>query len=388
MRRAALAVFSMAMVLGAPLAPAVAAPDTPAYTVVELGSLSGLPGSITIPRAVQNPVLSPSVARSPMVVGGSTDAAGLPRPFVWAQQWGIVEGIGGLPGTGHAADVNIFGDYVGTFSLALGPAPYRQRAFLASTRMSAVHFMPTLGGPSAGANGINSAMTIVGWSQDAQNRQRATIWRSGEILRELGTFGGANSEAMAINNLGQVVGRAQRADGMYRAFLHDPVSPLPVLMVDLGSLSPEVAATARDINNHGRIVGWSMYRGPVITPTARMQMRAVMWDRSAGTISNLGVLNPLDTASDANAVNSHGQAVGWSGQMLALSSTTRVNQRAFLWDGQQMHDLNALIPPNSGWIIQSAEDINDAGMIAAWGMRVSPVGVVREVRGLLLVPQR
>lgn len=40
---------------------------------------------------------------------------------------------------------------------------------------------------------------------------------------------------------------------------------------------------------------------------------------------------------------------------------------AFLYSNGQMQDLNALIPLNSGWVLQSASGINDTGQIVGFG---------------------
>ena len=39
----------------------------------------------------------------------------------------------------------------------------------------------------------------------------------------------------------------------------------------------------------------------------------------------------------------------------------------FLYSNGKMYDLNSLIPPNSGWVIEVGQGINDKGEIAATG---------------------
>lgn len=42
-------------------------------------------------------------------------------------------------------------------------------------------------------------------------------------------------------------------------------------------------------------------------------------------------------------------------------------QRAVLWEAQRVQDLNALIPPDSGWRLEEATDINERGQIVGNG---------------------
>jgi probable HAF family extracellular repeat protein len=74
---------------------------------------------------------------------------------------------------------------------------------------------------------------------------------------------------------------------------------------------------------------------------------------------DLGTLAPGQD-SEALAVNSRGQIVGWSGFPDALP-------RAFLWQEGVMLDLNGLIPANSGWLLMRATGINDEGQIVGEG---------------------
>jgi probable HAF family extracellular repeat protein len=372
----------------APAGAVLTADSSPSYIVVDLGHLAPATRGHTLPRAIQNGPAT-TVTAGPMIVGSSSGTQAMPRPFIWTPAWGMIDGMAGLPGTGEAFAVNAFGDYVGAFTPATGAITGPQRAFLASTRMSAIHYLPTLGGSHAAAHGINNSMVIAGWSNDAANQRRATVWRdSGNIIVDLGTLGGSHAEAFAINDFGQTVGRAQRADDVYRAFLHNPISVTPLIMTDLGSLWVHGGSVARDISNNGFIVGSSEFRGPVTAPSSRGQQRATIWE--GNIIIDMGTLHPLDPGSEALAVNSHGHAVGWSGSSRLAPTLTSVHQgqRAFIWMGHQMRDLNGLIPANSGWVLQSAEDINDAGMIIGWGTRVMSTTVEADVRGFLLIPQR
>lgn len=73
---------------------------------------------------------------------------------------------------------------------------------------------------------------------------------------------------------------------------------------------------------------------------------------------NLGTLGGF--LSSAYDVNRAGDVVGYSYDNLGRS-------RAFLWLGGHMYDLNDLMAPGSGWILEAAYGINDAGQIVGAG---------------------
>src|SRR5262249_58931338 len=66
--------------------------------------------------------------------------------------------------------------------------------------------------------------------------------------------------------------------------------------------------------------------------------------------------------SYAFGINRAGDVVGASTGGLAF------NNHAFLYSHGVMKDLNALIPPDSGWVLQSAYGINDRGQIVGAGL--------------------
>ena len=69
----------------------------------------------------------------------------------------------------------------------------------------------------------------------------------------------------------------------------------------------------------------------------------------------------LGNDSYANSINSMGQVVGYS-------YTAAFAQHAFFVDvSGPMQDLNDLIPADSGWVLNRAHAINDAGQIIGIG---------------------
>lgn len=386
-------------------------PPPSRYAVIDLGSLGRTGASQGF--AVTDAIATTPRASGPVAVGDSVNDAGVLRPFIWTTLTGMIDGLPGIPGRGTARDINPFGDYVGTYSPALGPtlpnaAPtIRTAGYLASLRRAAIVTLPALGGPtlSSAAEGINAppgtgtggGVNIVGWSMDSSGRQRATLWSVGPVPgptgpHDLGTLGGAHSRANAVNNALQVVGQAQRSDGQWRAAMFFPMSlaPFPVVR-DLGVLPGGRASEATAISQNGIVVGWSEL-GVTVTPVPAPR-RAVRFQTPLSTTANptpinLGTLDPAHTASEARGVNSRGHIVGWSG---TPSSNTLPggSQRAFIVRDGTMIDLNTLIPASSGWRLSVANDISESGAIVGWGYRVASSPVNASVpRAFLLVPVR
>ena len=59
-----------------------------------------------------------------------------------------------------------------------------------------------------------------------------------------------------------------------------------------------------------------------------------------------------------------------SGQTVAVP----VAGHAILWAGTNAYDLNAYIPMNSGWVLDSATAINNKGQIVGQGTRTNELG--------------
>lgn len=303
----------------------------------------------------------------------------------------------------------------------------------------------TLGGSYSWANGINNSGQVVGESWTLQDvllgsNSRAFLY-SGGSMTDLGTLGGNNSVAFDINNNGQIVGSANDVYGGDLGFLYSsgsmttPGAQYPSaindsgqivgqayqslpggggmhaylssdgIMTDLGTLGGS-ESSALDINNSGQVVGGSaldsytkhafLYSGGVITDlgtlggstsyaagindssqivgaslTAAIDMHAFLYNN--GNMTDLGTLG--GSQSGAQAINISGQIVGWS------QTTGDMGSHAFLYSGGSMIDLNSLVDPDSGWVIESAQGINDSGQIAATGRHLT-----EGQRALLLSP--
>jgi probable HAF family extracellular repeat protein len=206
------------------------------------------------------------------------------------------------------------------------------------------------------ATAVNRHGVIAGYMYDAGFILRAAVWPEGSSAQVLSDHTGW---AFAINDGGVVTGQVMPAPGTGVAFRWEPgvgFESLPTL----GGRS----ALGRGINNAGDVVGES-YRE---NGSSRI---AAWWRASDDEVVDLGTLGGSE--SSASDVNNHGQIVGW-----ALNASGQ--RRAFLYANGVMVDLNTLVEPGSGWVLLSANAINDAGQIAGEGR----FGL--DVRAFLLTP--
>jgi hypothetical protein len=87
-----------------------------------------------------------------------------------------------------------------------------------------------------------------------------------------------------------------------------------------------------------------------------------------------------DDNSEANSLNDRGQIVGDSGVGFIESYSP---DRAVVWGNGGWIDLNTLIPPNSGYHLVMAVDVNARGQIVVWAVQQS----TGYVHAALLTPE-
>jgi probable HAF family extracellular repeat protein len=203
-------------------------------------------------------------------------------------------------------------------------------------------------GMSSYARSINLFGQVVGGSSEFPGNSNtefghAFLWTRTGGMQALGTLpGGRNSYAYSINNPGQVVGSSntEAIDGapQTHAFLWTKRNG----MVDLGEWN------AAAINNLGTVVG-------------NNGSHAVTWTSKKG-VRDLGTL-PGGTGSAGLAINDFGEVVGWSNSSADLSTS----HAALWWKHSAVWDLNSLIAPGSGWVLNTATGINFWGQIVGTG---------------------
>lgn len=206
-----------------------------------------------------------------------------------------------------------------------------------------------LGGTSAQARAINDSGEVVGFSTNGSGEFKAFIWDSTNGIQDIGTLGGTQASARGINNLGEVVGTSEDVGvGEQFAFIWDSVNGMSTLET-FPSLSYSLA---EDINESSVACGEAE---SILGPS-----RATIW--SGGFATDLGTLG--GDSSIAYGINDNNEVVG-------SSDTAGGDTHAFGWDNvlanPVMTDLNDLLSPGSGWVLNVAREINNAGDIVGWG---------------------
>jgi probable HAF family extracellular repeat protein len=136
----------------------------------------------------------------------------------------------------------------------------------------------------------------------------------------------------------------------WRAFLltdqNDNGFASGVVVTDLGTLPKGGTTQASAVNDVGQVTGSS-------------GASAFRWQN--GVMTNIGQLNRETPAP--GAINHSGQTVGF-----ATGSSGQMS--AWVWTGSgKIQDLNGLIPKKSGWLLQDARGLNDAGQIVVDGQK-------------------
>jgi probable HAF family extracellular repeat protein len=205
------------------------------------------------------------------------------------------------------------------------PAPQVLHFMPVVWEKGAVHKLPTLGGdPDGVAQQINDNGQIVGGSGTCATFNtnllfnlvpvHALLWEKGKAT-DLGNLGGKTGEAggniaLDINNQGQVVGNSDlQGDKTFHAFLWTRKTG----MLDLRTLSGDVASISISINDAGSVVGASL--------DAKFNPRAFLWEK--GVMTDLNTLiaghSPLYLLTGCS-INSRGEITG-----LGMTSTGEIH---------------------------------------------------------------
>lgn len=169
-----------------------------------------------------------------------------------------------------------------------------------------------------------------------------------------GPIGGSPA---AINDFDMAVGNVDRAAVRFRV----PAGPLEVLHAADSAHSAE----AVEINDLGESVGRITRNSQPDFMNSCDPGTAVRWDRN-GRERLLPHL-PGAVSSHAYGLGNDGETVGDSGAGVYCPYTDNATERAVLWKNGRVHDLNSLIPKNSGITLTYAYSMNRLGQITAAG---------------------
>ncbi len=328
------------LALAGPLAAtAWSAPPPAGWTSVDLGTLGG-------PRTDATDVNDKG-----HVVGQSETAGGLRHAFLWRD--GVLTDLTPNAWQSGATAINERGEIAGYVQLAEGQPTQAFRWYRGTTTLlpgteygseinergqvggtaqpsetdpwTTSPFVWTAGtlvevGPvpypstwtSSGIVDLNRSGTVLGRTEDFDDREVSYVWRDGTMTR----LGDADGRFFAtdLSDRGHVVGRASEADRLLSAVLwRDGAAE------DLGTLPGDVWASANAVNEHDVVVGWSQGADP--TDSGR---RAFVW--ADGYMDPIGT--PEGAWSEASEVNDRGQVSGRIG--FARPDGTPV-QQAFAW---------------------------------------------------------
>jgi probable HAF family extracellular repeat protein len=208
--------------------------------------------------------------------------------------------------------------------------------------------VPTLS--AAVPDGMNNASQIVGRIANGTT-DRGFIYTPGVGTTTLGTFGTAasnRSEVTAINDNGVAAGWADLDSQHTHAFIY-----ANGMMTDLGTLGGvQNQSQAFAINSLGHVAGESFDKLNI--------SNAFLYTPGVG----LAALGGFGVSTHVLGMNDLDQIVGYGEGIAGVPD----EQRAFIYNpGGGLVALTGLIPPDSGWILEQATAINNAGQIVGYG---------------------
>jgi len=294
-----------------------AVPAAAQYRVVEIGR-----GAV------------PAAINSSSQVAGALENGGSTHCFFWD---GALHDLGTVgPGDCHATGLNDAGVLVGTRT---DPASESWQAFVCDVFAGRCADVPPPRGWSTVGFGINARGQVVGGAWDPAGRKRPFLF-DGRGTRLLGEDG-FEGVARAINDAGVIVGEAMTG----------PTGDTLPFRWEKGVITS--LGTAGGRNGEARAIS----NGDVIAGTSTRRDERPIAFRHLGR-------EALDLLVDAPA--SHGMGVNAFGAVVGDFESGR-GRHALLADGRTAYDLNDLLPAGSGWVLEAAVAINDAGAIVGYG---------------------
>jgi probable HAF family extracellular repeat protein len=286
------------------------------------------------------------------VAGYFTSNSGQTSGFVWSD--GTLTTLPPLPGHTHSiaqdiGDSGLIAGYSGPFT-----SPDKAVVWSSPPRPQP-QALGTFGGPWSSANGVSSNGLVSGWAQveETSSRFHGFVY-DGSAMRDVGLLaGGVVTDLADVNADGMAVGIGQTIEGHFRAILVDPAEGI----LDLGTLGG-VTSEAEAISDAGHITGRAQIGVPNAATFEGIVRHAFLWHE--GRILDLGTLPGL--------IESRGMGVNSAGQVVGQANNASLTMYApFRWQDGAMIDLNSLLPPGSGWVLRTANAINESGWIVGEG---------------------
>lgn len=214
-------------------------------------------------------------------------------------------------------------------------------------------------------NGVSAGARPVRWDVGRTTpTELATIYDPGNL--------GGSSVVLAVNSGGVAVGRRSKVSETGFLIGARPVrwsadgSSITELATTTSPLGAQEAAWATAINSAGEAAGYAqVYQGSA----PNSGYRAVRWPADGTSVVELEYLSVSTTGhaeSEATGIDGSGNVVGFSRIYVGTTSSAT---RATIWPagGTAAVDLNTLIDPNSGWVLEWATAVNESGMIVGFG---------------------
>jgi probable HAF family extracellular repeat protein len=365
---------TLTLIAASSLLAALAIAQTPRYTITDLGTLGG---TYSYGYGINNAGWVSGGAATVSQTGGVAQTA-----FLW--HGGHMTNLGTLGGpNSEAGGPNWFGespiisetsmtDPNGEDFCGFGTHLQCLGAIWENGTMTALPTLP--GGNNGQAYWVNIEGQVTGFAENGTRdstcasvtpsqvlRFEAVIWGPKGEIRELRPLKGDTvGFAFGINDNGQAAGTSGLCSNTSLPPVN-PAGPHAVLWesdgsaTDLGSLGGTMTNVATSVNNRGEVVGAAQ-------SSIDGNIHAFLWTRETG-MQDLGAFPGavVTLAPCCHTINDRGEVVG-----LSIDGTT-FSSRALVWQDKMPVDLNTLIPADSGWYLQSALSINDAGKIVGYG---------------------
>jgi probable HAF family extracellular repeat protein len=211
------------------------------------------------------------------------------------------------------------------------------------------------------AESINNAGQVCGYRSvndggDPVNPWMAYIWTPGKGFTDLGLINGESTACTSIAENGAATG-VMLVDGVFHGFLW-----IEGTIEDLGTISA-MDTTPLAINSNLQVVGKSKVPGS--NPFG--MNHAFFW--ANGDLTDLGLFRGY-TGAVAQDVDKDGVVIGFCRE--------GTEDKAFIWNGKTLVELDLLVDPAAGVLLEVPGAINDVGQIiaSARDSRGSPISVL------------